>query len=317
MPAPVHLTPLDPSYPSRLRALADPPASITTRGGPLEAEHVIAVVGSREASREALVFARELAAQLAQSGVVVASGGAHGIDAAAHEGALDAGGRTWAIAGTGLGHCYPAAHAELFERIGQGPGAMLWPFGVGYNHRSAFLVRNHVLVGLADAVVVVQAGLASGALHAATCAQRLKRALWVVTAAPWMHDFAGSLQLIDQGARPLISVATFLTSVTGVAGQRPSLPVVRRAPFTIPVDAPIVTGGDGNRQRSFSPAETKVLDALSQAPLHLDAIASRSAQAAQAVSAALFTLALENVVVEGPPGFFRRRDPRKHLRNIG
>jgi len=282
----VQLTPLDPDYPSRLRYLESPPASLATSGGSLEAKHAVAVVGSRAAVPAARDFATALARALVAAEAVVVSGGAEGIDAAAHRGALEAGGRTWAVAPTGHGECFPPGHASLFEAIANGPGAMLWPFADGYHHRSAFLARNRVLVALSDAVVVVQAGMPSGALHAASCARQLNKPLWVVPAAPWMEEFAGSRHLLEQGALPLTSIDALLSSL---ALNRPPGGQTRAPSFTL------------------SENESIVLRALSDAPLHLDSIAVRAERAAHETAAALLTLALENVVVEGPPGFFRRR----------
>ncbi len=292
MASPVSLTRLDPRYPSRLVSLANAPASICWEGGSLEAERAVAIVGSRKAADAALAFASEIAGALVRADVVVVSGGAVGIDAAAHATALREGGRTWAVAGTDPNHCYPASHAELFSSIARGPGAMLWPFE-GCGHRGAFLARNEVLVALSDAVVVVQADVRSGALHAASCARALKKPLWVVPAAPWMPGFGGSLKLLDDGARPLASVGDLLTSL-GVASRAAS-----------PDDAP---GPDtGGAAHAFSACEYRVLEAISKGPLHVDAIVARANESAHAVTAALLTLALENVVVEGPPGLFRRR----------
>ena len=282
----LQLTPLDPEYPSRLRDMDDPPASLAAHGGSLEAECAVAVVGSRAAVPAARDFAMALARALVAAQAVVVSGGAEGIDAAAHRGALEAGGRTWAVAPTGHGQCFPPRHASLFEAIAAGPGAMLWPFAEGYQHRSAFLARNRVLVALSDAVVVVQAGLPSGALHAASCARQLNKPLWVVPAAPWMDEFKGSRQLLEEGALPLTSIDALLSSL-GL--DRPS-------------------GGPATRlTRAPSENESGVLRALSHAPLHLDTIAVRADLAAHEAAVALLTLALENVVVEGPPGFFCRR----------
>ena len=196
------------------------------------------------------------------------------------------------MAGTGPDHCYPASHAELFDSIARGPGAMLWPFGGG-GYRGAFLARNEVLVALADAVVVVQAGLHSGAIHAASCARALKKPLWVVPAAPWMPAFAGSLKLLEDGAFALTSVDRLLRSLGVVS------------------DAEADHGSRGVETGAIMPTlsdcEYRVLDAISKGPLHVDAIVAQANQSAQAVTAALLTLALENVVVEGPPGLFRRR----------
>ena len=292
MPAPVALTPLDRAYPSRLRFLDDPPASLTTRGGPLEARHAVAVVGSRDADDRAVRFAFDLACALARAGVVVVSGGARGIDAAAHRGALHARGRTWSIAPTGHEHCYPRTHAKLFETIGRGPGAVVWPFAPDYRHVSAFLSRNRVLVALADAVVVVQAGPKSGALHAAVCARSMRRPLWVVPVAPWSQEkdaFAGSLQLLAEGARALTSARVLLDSL-GIPVESPPGPAEAR------LAAPVFR------------LESKLLTAISNVPQHVDALSAQARQTVQAATAELLTLALENVVVEGPPGFFRRRE---------
>jgi DNA processing protein len=283
--APVHLLALDQAYPARLRELAEPPVCITIEGGPLEAARAVAVVGSREATCDALAFARDLGGTLARAGAVVVSGGAVGIDAAAHEGALQASGRTWGVAGTGRNHCFPSGHAALFERIARGPGAMIWPFAPDFRHRHGFLLRNRVLVALADAVVVVQAGARSGALHAASWARRMGRPLWVVPAPPWLPDFAGSVGLLEEGARPLTSTAALLRSL-GLDAGRTSPPV------------------------HHSPDVLAALAAISTIPLHRDMIAAKAGLDASAVGVVLLTLALENVVVEDPPGFFRRTDAK-------
>ncbi|MCL2451173.1 MAG: DNA-protecting protein DprA [Polyangiaceae bacterium] len=292
------LTRLDAEYPSRLRDSPYAPACLATRGGSLEAKVVVALVGSRRADKRAARFTERLAARLTGAGAVVVSGGALGIDAAAHRGALAAGGRTWVVAATGHEQCFPPAHAPLFEQVGQGPGAMLWPFGPKPKKafRSAFPARNRVLVTLADAVVVIQAGPASGALNAAYWAKRIGRPLWVAPCAPWMRGFGGSRQLLREGAHPLASRRALLKAL-GLAASEV-------APASLP---PVVTGG---ARLLLSPSESAALRSLALTPLHLDVVSTKSHLSTQETAAALLTLALENVVVEGPPGFFRRRDNR-------
>ncbi len=302
-----HLTPLEADYPSRLRGLADAPASISVQGGRVEATCVVAIVGARDAIEESAKFARELAGKLARAGAVVVSGGALGIDEAAHEGALAAGGRTWAVAGTGHEHCFPPTHADLFERIARGPGAMLWPFAPTYNHISGFVRRNRVLVGLSDAVVVVQARKESGSLNAASRARRLGKPLWVVPALPWepwQKAFAGSLQLLAEGAIPFTSIPAFLAAMAlddhssdeaAPASPSPAVTLVGGVPAPPMPTTCSLTGG-----------ARAVYEATSSRPSHLDSIAMAAGQTAQVATATLLTLALENVVVEGPPGFFRR-----------
>ena len=131
-----HLTPADEAYPAKLRALPSPPASVSV-DGPLGEAKVVAIVGTRSPDAAPCAFARSLAASVVARGGVVVSGGAAGIDAAAHEGAMDAGGRTWVVAGTGQGEVYPKEHAPLFERVVASGGAMVWPFAPGTPvHRS-------------------------------------------------------------------------------------------------------------------------------------------------------------------------------------
>ena len=157
----VHLTPLDPRLsfaPAGLRG--SPLPSITVQGGsrgpPRRRRR--RVRGKADAGA-APVRARSSPSTLAAAGVVVVSGGALGIDGAAHRGALEAGGRTWVVAPTGHERCFPPEHAGLFAEIARGPGAMIWPFAPALLATGrAFLARNRVLVALADAVVVVQAG---------------------------------------------------------------------------------------------------------------------------------------------------------------
>jgi DNA processing protein len=292
----VHLTALDPRYPSRLRSLRRPPASLTLAGGSMEAAHAFAIVGSRLATPRASAFAHELAGALARAGAVIVSGGALGIDTAAHRGALDAGGRTWAVAGTGCDHCFPEGNAALFDEIARGPGAMLWPFPPASIARSgSFVLRNRVLVALSDGVVVAQAGLPSGALRAAGCARAQGKPLWVVPAPPWAKGFEGSRLLLDQGARPLTSIDAFFQACEISSGE-----VHDRASPTVLAEAdPIGAFHD--------PSQIEILRSISATPRHMDEIATRAQLDVPRAAVALLTLALEAVVVEDPPGFFRRR----------
>ena len=305
----VHATPLDPRYPSRLRFAPKAPPTITFRGGSLEAERVVAIVGSRASHPDARSNAHRLASELAELGVVIASGGAVGVDRAAHEGALAAGGRTWVVAPTGHLRCYPREHAEFFEQIGQGPGAILWPFPPDTQLPSGFFLRNRVLVTLSDAVVIAQAGDPSGALSTARSARTIGRPLWVIPSLPWTDGFAGSHRLLIEGVRPFTSTAHLMASLERSEPESdPRLPAIAGAngpPERRPETArlPLIP-------RALSTSELRVLRALSDVPLHLDGVAVKARLGAQAAGVALLTLALEDVVVEGPPGFFRRQNTR-------
>jgi DNA processing protein len=169
-------------YPARLGRLPCPPADLWVRGQ-LPREQVvppgqrrpsaIAVVGSRAASGEGCAWARQLGALLARASIDVISGGAYGIDAAAHQGALDAGGATFAVFGCGIDIIYPDRHAALFDQIAV-RGGLLSEYPPGTQPRPGqFPRRNRIVAGLVDAVVVVEAAPRSGALGTARLARGL------------------------------------------------------------------------------------------------------------------------------------------------
>jgi DNA processing protein len=151
-----------------------------------------------------------------------------------------------------------------------------------------------VLAALADAVVVVQAGHRSGALNAARSARRQGKALWVVPPAPWAKGFRGSRELLEEGALALTRSHLLLGSL-GLSNQ------------ALPSFSGALGGADRpTAPHPFSSQEFAVLRVTSAVPAHADRISERAGLSPQATTAALLTLALENVVVEGPPGFFRR-----------
>lgn len=253
----------------------------------------VAIVGARDCANDARDFARDLASTLARAGLVVVSGGAEGIDAAAHRGALDAGGATWLVSPVGAGRVYPPEHAELFAEVVAGGGAVVTPFPPDQtSHRSIFLSRNRVLVGLSEAVVIVQAAVRSGTRSSAKWARKLERPLYVVSPAPWSGtSFEGSRLELDLGARPITSIDRFVKTL-GLKRSRASHALETR------------------RLSSDESAVARALPSPTDAPAHLDEVVAKSHLGAQVVATALLTLALENVVVEGPSGFFRRANPR-------
>jgi len=205
-----------PGYPAALSDLADAPARLHVRGGPLPPlDRAVAIVGTRAATPYGRRLATRLAGDLAARGVVVVSGLAHGIDACAHLGALEAGGATVAVLPGALDRITPADHAALAGRIAA-HGALVsevaegGPFG-----RGAFVRRNRLVAALAAATVVVEAGERSGALHTTEVARALGRA---VLAVPGDVDRAGSrgtLALLREGARPCADVADVLAAIGG------------------------------------------------------------------------------------------------------
>jgi len=189
--------------PVRILDLPVPPEALYVRGE-LPRGPAVAVVGTRSCSRESRDFARALAHDLSLAGVTVLSGGAEGIDTAAHRGALDAHGRTVVVAPSGFSRPFPAENAALFQQIvlSGGVHVSLVSSEVPAN-RGSFFARNALLVALSHAVIVVEAGYRSGARNAAAQARRLGRLLLVVPQAPWNWRGLGCIEELKQGARPI------------------------------------------------------------------------------------------------------------------
>jgi len=194
------LLPLEEGYPEGLMHLADPPAPLFVRGEVPEKEAAVAIVGTRRASPWALAFARDLARALAEAGVYVVSGLARGIDAAAHKGALEAGGKTLAVLGSAIDRVYPPEHRPLAERISL---VSEFPFGTGPRPEH-FPRRNRVIAALVRAVVVVEAPERSGALITARHALELGREVLAVPGRPGDEKSRGANRLIQDGAFPLL-----------------------------------------------------------------------------------------------------------------
>jgi DNA processing protein len=208
-----------PGYPGRLATLAPVPAQIWWKGRlPAPDAPCVAIVGSRAASGAGCDRAHAWAAALAGRGIAVVSGGAFGIDAAAHAGALDGGGTTFAVLGCGVDVVYPDRHGSLFARIAE-RGGLISEMPPGTPPRAQqFPARNRIIAGLADAVVVVEAASRSGALITATCAR--KRGLRLL-AAPGTPGADG---LIGRGALPVTSVETLFDALEGRAVPAPPVP---------------------------------------------------------------------------------------------
>jgi DNA processing protein len=186
------LTVLDGDYPQNLRLVYNRPPFVWARGSLLGSDsRSIAVVGTRSASPEGLEQARSLAEQLAQRSVTVLSGLALGVDGAAHEGALSAGGRTVAVMGTGINTVYPARHAELAERIVESGGALVsqfWPDAPPT--KWSFPVRNVVMSGMGFGTVVVEASKTSGAKMQARLALEHGKRLFLVNTLVLREEWA-------------------------------------------------------------------------------------------------------------------------------
>src|SRR5277367_5672864 len=192
----------DENYPALLREIYDPPLVLYVKGAlTAKDKNAVAMVGSRQTTHYGIEVARKLAYQLAYVGVTVVSGGARGIDSAAHQGALSAKGRTVAVLGTGINLVFPPENAELFERIAAN-GALITQFPFNRNaDKQSFPIRNRIVAGMTLGTVVVEANLTSGALITANMAVEYGRQIFAVPGRIDSPRSKGCHELIKKGAK--------------------------------------------------------------------------------------------------------------------
>jgi DNA processing protein len=270
----------DARHPARLRDLPDPPGVVFLRGAAADAlvrdGPVLAIVGSRRAAAASLALARDLAGQAAAAGALVVSGLALGVDAAAHEGALDAGAATVAVLGCGIDVVYPRGNRRLHGRV-ERAGLLVSEYPPGTPAaRWRFPARNRLIAALADAVLVVEARERSGALITADHALDLGRDVLAVPGSPAAAGAAGTNGLLKAGAG-LIEDGDDLLAWLGL-DARPA------ADAWLP------------------PAARAVLAALAEAPAYPDELASRLDRRVADVQAALAELELAAAISRDAAG---------------
>lgn len=287
----------DPDYPALLRTLPDPPLLLYVLGELRQAVVRIAVVGSRHATSYGKRVATGLGLGLAARGAEVVSGGARGIDTCAHRGALEEGGRTIAVLGSGLSLPYPRENSELFDRIAAA-GAVLSEFPLEQPPRPEnFPRRNRLISGLSAAVVVVEAAARSGSLVTAGHALEQGREVLAVPGPVSSERSVGCHRLIQQGARLVQNVDDIVTELS---------PMYRDA-LVAPASARPAAAGDPVAVPG-TPDEDAVLALLDAVePLHLDELAERVAFGIARLQAALFGLELRGVLEVLPGRYYRGR----------
>lgn len=285
MDAPRTLRPGDGPYPGLLAQIPDPPRELRLRGDLRGELRRAAIVGSRAPDEYGEQMARELAFGLARAGVSVVSGGARGIDGVAHRAALDAGGHTVAVLGTGVDVAYPAQHRQLFADILAAGGAIVSEQPDGSPAlRWAFPARNRIISGMSEVVIVVRAREKSGALITATWARSQRRALLAVPGDARDPLSAGPHALLRAGARLVTSAADVLAEmgIQEVRAQR-SLP-------------------------ALSCEGSALLSALSRRPRHAGEVAETARLPVGEALAGLLALELEGLCEQRPGHYFLRRE---------
>lgn len=287
--------------PARLAELAEPPERLFLHGR-LPRGPAVAIVGRRHPSPEAVEFTRTLSANLAAAGVIILSGGAEGIDTAAHLGALDVGGLTVVVTPAGFDHPFPKKNGALFERVVDSGGGYLslYPDDVPA-HTSQFFARNGVLAALSNAVIVAQTRIRGGGRNAAGWARQLRRKLFVVPHSPWVPQGNGAILELRLGAEPLDRAEEVLKFL-----RESSL-------HPLPAAAPLVKEGPSQAElwpAANDSASDPVVAAVQAGAVHPDEIADRTGLSPATVQRRILTLTLSGVLVPGPLGSLKLVNPR-------
>lgn len=266
----------DDAYPRLLREIHAPPSVLYLKGGLLPGdERAVAIVGTRRATRYGLDVAARLAGDLARAGVTIVSGLARGIDGTAHHAALDAGGRTLAVFGTGIHEIYPPQHRTLAADIAEA-GALISDYAPDRTVEAAnFPARNRIIAGLSRGVIVVEAPARSGALITADFAGDQGRDVFAVPGSILSAASAGCNQLLRDGARVVTSTQDVLDEL-GLDQASPPAAVQQSLP--LPEE------------------DRRLLAVLNAEPQHIDEIAEKLGRPGPTVSAMLLTLELQGLV---------------------
>ncbi len=283
------LTWSDPDYPALLREIPDPPLVLYVAGErQLLSARQLAIVGSRNPTPMGRENARAFAKSLAGAGLAITSGMALGVDGAAHRGALEAGGKTIAVAGTGLDRVYPARHRDLAHEIVK-HGALVSEFPLGTPPLPEnFPVRNRIISGLSLGTLVVEAALQSGSLITARMANEQGREVFAIPGSIHAPQARGCHALIRQGAKLVETAQDILEELGPLAGV--ALQAAHENTPPPRLDATMVT----------------LLEHIGHDPVSIDTLIERSGLTADAVSSMLLQMELNGLVSNCPGGKVQR-----------
>lgn len=290
----------DPLYPSLLKQIYDPPLVIFVQGNKkLLNQSQLAIVGSRSASISGRETAFKLAKELAEIGLIVTSGLALGIDAAAHKGALTSDASTIAVVATGLDKVYPARHRALAQQIISHHGAIISEFLPGTLPKAGhFPKRNRIISGLSVGVLVVEAALKSGSLITARCALEQNRDVFSIPSTINNPQAKGCHWLIKQGAKLVEEVADIIDELTFV--NKSGLHLNKQNKSQEIVNKDIVKNSENK-----SLCEDELLASVGFEITPVDKVVSRSTLPVEEVLTRLTLLELSGLVVAVPGGYLR------------
>jgi DNA processing protein len=285
----------DPEFPELLRETYDPPIGLYWQGEYVVDRPCVAIVGTRRSTLYGRSVTKKFASELARLGFCIVSGMARGTDTAAHEGALEAGGKTVAVFGCGLDTIYPPENLDLYRSIvAQGAVASEFPFGRRAD-RQTFPMRNRVVAGMCQGVIVVESDAAGGSMITARFAGEQGRTLMAVPGRIDQASSAGCHQLIRDGAIMVTSVDDVLEELRYARPQEQELNFNSAAEAAAPV-------------ATLSDAEQAVMDCFIGGEITSpDALAERVARPVAEISAVLMGLELKRRIVKRADGRFEAK----------
>ncbi|HEY2567947.1 MAG TPA: DNA-processing protein DprA [Candidatus Udaeobacter sp.] len=283
------ITQESPAYPKSLREIHAPPIVLYVWGELQDRDHhAIGVIGARRTTHYGSESAKKLAYQLAYAGLTVISGLARGIDTAAHQGALAAKGRTIAVIGSGLVKLYPPENAGLAEKIRAGNGAIVSEFSMEIEpDRQTFPMRNRIISGWSYGVLVVEAGLNSGALITASQALEQGRSVYAVPGHINAPSAMGSNRLIQQGTKLVMDASDILDDLQILLPEAKPSPKAAMRPLP-----------------ALSEEERRIFDAIEATETSIDEITEKTDLPSSTVSSTLLQLELKRLVKQLPGKYF-------------
>jgi DNA processing protein len=294
----------DERYPPVLKKIYDPPPVLYVKGSLTSSDNLcVAMVGSRRCSLYGQEQSSRLAHFLSSAGFTICSGMARGIDSAAHQGALSAGGRTIAVQGCGLANIFPPENKKLFELIAES-GACISELPLRYEPLSEnFPPRNRIIAGLSLGTIVVEAGLYSGALITARAALENNREVMAVPGKIDSPLSKGAHQLIKQGAKLVESVEDVMEALGYIGEQLQSHVSIAAAKASQRMERTLFDIS----QLNLSKDEKAIYDYLSKEPLHIEQIITGTNLTPGSINAGLISLRLKGLIKQLPGSLYLRK----------
>ena len=294
----------DKRYPPALKQIYDPPPVLYIKGNLSREDNLaISIVGSRLCSLYGQEQSSRLAHFLSSAGFTICSGMARGIDSAAHQGALSAGGRTIAVQGCGLANIYPQENKKLFELIAES-GACISELPLGYEPLSEnFPPRNRIIAGLSLGTIIVEAGLHSGALITARLALEYNREVMAVPGKIDSPLSKGTHQLIKQGAKLVESVEDVMEALGYIGEQLEDHVSAAAEKAAANGETPLFD----IKELKLSKDERRIYEYLNKEPLHVEQIIADTDLTAGNVNAGLVSLRLKGLIKQLPGSLFVKK----------